>query len=79
VVVNRRSPPGDAAQIRRVQERVIQEVPHCVAGPDSDTFGEGDTVDKIHLSEAGARKAARLWADAMDVDFFKAAVPLPPK
>ena len=79
VVVNRRSPPGDAAQIRRVQERVIQEVPHCVAGPDYDTFGEGDTVDKIHLSEAGARKAARLWADAMDADFFKAAVPLPPK
>ncbi len=79
VVVNRRSPPGDAAQIRRVQERVIQEVPHCVAGPDYDTFGEGDTVDKIHLSEAGARKAARLWADAMDAEFFKAAVPLPPK
>ena len=79
VVVNRRSPPGDAAQIRRVQERMIREVPHCVAGPDCDTFGEGDTVDKIHLSEAGARKAARLWADALDADFFKAAVPMPPK
>ena len=79
VVVNRRSPPGDAAQIRRVQERVIREVPRCVAGPDYDTLGVGDTVDKIHLSEAGARKAARLWADALDAEFFKAVVPMPPR
>ncbi|HEX2747514.1 MAG TPA: sialate O-acetylesterase [Verrucomicrobiales bacterium] len=75
VVVNRQSPPGSVGQIRRVQERMSKE-PHCFPGPDYDTLAPGDTVDKVHLSEAGERKAARLWADALGADFFKTAVPL---
>lgn len=76
IVVNRQTPPGGYSQIRRVQERVIKDVPNCFAGPDYDTLGKEDTTDKIHLSESGARKAARFWADALSEDFFKAAEPL---
>ncbi len=79
VVVNRQSPPDGFGQIRRVQERMIQEHPHCFPGADYDTLAKEDTVDRVHLSEAGARKAARLWAAALDAKFFKAAVPLPAK
>ena len=77
VVVNRQSPPDGFGQIRRVQDRLVKEHPHCFPGPDYDTFAKEDTVDKVHLSEAGARKAARLWAEALNADFFKAAEPVP--
>ncbi len=76
VVVNRQSPPDGFGQIRRVQDRVIKEEPFCFPGPDYDTLAPGDTVDRIHLSEAGERKAARMWAEALSPDFYKAAVPL---
>jgi hypothetical protein len=79
VVVNRQSPPDGLGQIRRVQERMIQEYPHCFPGPDYDTLDKKDTLDKVHLSESGARKAAQLWAEALDTEFFKVAVPLPAK
>lgn len=78
VVVNRQSPPNGFGQIRRVQDRVIKEHPHCFPGPDYDTLAQEDTTDKVHLSESGAKKAARLWADALDADFFRAAAPLAP-
>ncbi len=79
VVINRQSPPDGFGQIRRVQERMIKEHPHCFPGPDYDRMAKEDTTDKIHLSEAGARKAARLWADALDADFYKAAAPFQPR
>lgn len=79
VVVNRQSPPDGFGQIRRVQERVIREEPHCFAGADYDTLAPEDTVDHVHLSESGERKAARLWADALNADFFRAAEPLTAK
>lgn len=79
VVINRQSPPDGFGQIRRVQERMIKEHPHCFAGADYDTLATEDTADKVHLSASGAEKAARLWADALDAAFFKAAKPLPPK
>ena len=79
VVVNRQSPPGGTGQIRRVQERMIREYPHCYPGPDYDTLQKEDTVDGVHLSESGARKAAQLWAAALDADFFEHALPLPPR
>ncbi len=79
VVVNRQSPPDGFGQIRRVQERMIKGYPGCFPGPDYDTLDKEDTVDKVHLSESGARKAAQLWATALDANFFKAAVPLPAK
>ncbi len=79
VVVNRQSPPEGFGQIRRVQDRMIKEYPYCFLGPDYDTLEKEDTVDKVHLSESGARKAAQLWADALDAKFFKAAVPLQAK
>ena len=58
---------------------MIKEHPHCFPGADYDTLAKEDTVDKVHLSESGARKAAKLWADALDANFFKAVVPLQPK
>ena len=79
VVVNRQSPPDGFGQIRRVQDRMIKEHPHCFPGADYDTLAKEDKTDKVHLSEPGAKKAARLWANALDADFFKAAVPLQPK
>jgi hypothetical protein len=79
VMVNRQSPPDGFGQVRRVQDRVIRELPFCFPGPDYDTLAKEDTVDRVHLSESGERKAARMWADALTADFFKAAVPLPAK
>ena len=79
VVVNRQSPPDGFGQIRRIQDRMIKEYPYCFPGADYDTLAKEDTTDKVHLSEAGAIKAARLWADALNADFFKAAEPLPPE
>ena len=79
VVVNRQSPPAGFGQIRRVQNRMIKDYPYCFAGPDYDTLEKGDTLDKVHLSESGARKAAQLWANALDANFFKTAVPLQAK
>ena len=76
VVVNRQSPPDGFGQIRSVQERIIKEFPHCYPGADYDLLAREDTTDKVHLSESGAKKAAQLWADALDSDFFTAAVPL---
>ncbi len=79
VVINRQTPPPNAEHIRRVQDRMIKEHPHCFAGPDYDTLSQNDTTDGIHLSEVGAQKAATLWARALDVDFFKSAQPLLPR
>ena len=79
VVVNRQSPPDGFGQIRRVQDRMIKEHPHCFPGADYDTLAKEDTTDKVHLSKAGEIKAARLWADALDAEFFKAAAPCPAK
>ena len=79
VVVNRQSPPGGSGHIRRVQDRVLREHPHCFPGPDYDTLSKEDTTDRIHLSESGVRNAARLWAEALNSNFFRASVPLPPK
>jgi len=79
VVINRQSPPDGFGQIRRVQERMIKEFPFCFPGADYDTLAKEDTVDRVHLSESGERKAARLWAEALNADFFKAAAPLLPK
>lgn len=76
VVVNRQSPPDGFGQIRRVQDRMIKDYPHCFPGPDYDTLAREDTTDRIHLSESGATKAARLWAEALDANFFRTAVPL---
>ena len=77
VVVNRQSPPN-GPQIRRVQDRMIEEHPHCFPGPNYDSLTPEDTTDKVHLSESGARKAARLWAESLDDDFFRNSTPLAP-
>ncbi len=79
IVVNRQSPPDSAGRIRRVQDRMVKEYPHCFPGPDYDTLGKEDTTDKVHLSEAGEKKAARMWADALDAYFFETSIPLQTK
>lgn len=79
VVVNRQSPPDGPGLVRPVQERMIQGFPNYFPGPDYDTLVAADRYDRIHLSEAGARKAAHLWAAALDTNFFRTAIPLPPR
>ena len=79
VVVNRQSPPGGIGQIRRVQDRMIKEHPHCFAGADYDTLAKDETTDRVHLSESGEVKAAQLWANALNADFFRDAAPMQPK
>jgi xylan 1,4-beta-xylosidase len=79
VVVNRQSPPDGGGQVRRVQDRVIKEYPHCYPGPDYDTLGKEDTVDRVHLSEAGEKKAARFWADAVNANFLRSVEPMSAK
>jgi hypothetical protein len=79
LVVNRQSPPEGGGQVRRIQERMIRQYANCFPGPDYDGLAPEDTTDKIHLSESGARKAARLWATALDDAFFKTAVPWVPR
>ena len=79
VVVNRQSPPDGFGQIRRVQDRMIKEYPHCFPGADYDTLAKEDTTDRVHLSESGEGKAALLWAEALNPVFFNAAEPFSPK
>lgn len=78
VVVNRASPPGNRPIIRRVQEQVIREVPHCYAGPDYDTLRKSDRYDAVHFSASGLPHAAQLWADALTPKFFQEATPYQP-
>lgn len=77
VVVNRQTPPGGHSQVRRAQQSVIDGHPRCFAGPDYDTLAPEDRTDGIHLSESGMKKAAQLWADALDETFFESATPWP--
>ena len=79
VVVNRASPPGNRPIIRRVQEQMIREVPHCHAGPDYDTLRQSDRYDAVHFSASGLPHAAQLWADALSPQFFRQAAPYQPK
>lgn len=79
VVVNRASPPGNRPIIRRVQEQMIREVPHCYAGPDYDTLRQSDRYDAVHFSASGLPHAAQLWADALTPKFFQQAIPYQPK
>lgn len=78
VVVNRQTPGGDRRKVRAAQERIIAEVPACFAGPDYDRLEEDDRYDGIHLSASGAEKAAAMWAQAVDAEFFAKAVPFLP-
>lgn len=75
VVVNRQTPYPGRNPIYRAQVRVLREVPDTFQGPDYDTMAEADRYDRIHLSEAGERTAARLWQQALDAEFFRKAVP----
>ena len=76
--MNRQSPPDAFGQIRRVLED-DQGVPLLFSVSGLDTLDKRDRVDGIHLSESGEWKAARLWADALDANFFKTTIPWLPK
>ena len=78
IVVNRASPPGNRPIIRRVQEQMIREVPHCYAGPDYDTLPKSARYDAVHFSASGLPRAAQLWAEALTPSFFQQAVPYQP-
>ncbi len=79
VVVNRQTPYPDRRAIRQAQERMIEEVPHCLAGPDYDQLAAEDRPDRIHLSATGAEKAAQFWARALNAEFFRRAIPFQPQ
>lgn len=79
IVVNRASPPGNRPVIRRVQEQMIREVPHCYAGPDYDTLNKSDRYDAVHFSASGLPHAAQLWAKALTPEFFQRARPYQPR
>lgn len=79
VMVNRATPPGNKPAIRRAQERMIREVPHCFAGPDYDTLAKADRYDGVHLSESGLPHAAQLWAESLTPTFFQRAIPFQPR
>jgi len=73
-VINRQMPFLRDVQIRRVQERMAASL-HCFPGPDYDSMTDLDRPDKIHLSIGGQRKAARLWAAALNRQFFQNSKP----
>ena len=79
IVVNRQTPPGGRTQIRRAQERMIQECPYCWPGADYDRLLPVDRYDGIHLSEPGMRHVTELWATALNHDFFKTVEPYQPR
>ena len=78
IVVNRASPPGNRPIIRRVQEQVIREVPHCYCGPDYDTLRKTDRYDGVHFAASGLPHAAEIWAKALTTDFFRHVTPYQP-
>jgi hypothetical protein len=78
-VVNRQTPGLRHHAVRAAQERVLREVPACFAGPDYDRLAPADRYDGIHLSAAGAARAAALWADALDAAFWQRSRPCPPR
>jgi hypothetical protein len=65
--VNDRPYAGSAWRQRRYR--------HCARRFEMQGSAREGTVDEIHLSESGARKAARLWAEALDANFFRASTP----
>ncbi len=79
VVVNRQTPYLQRTVIRQAQERILHEVPHCFTGPDYDLLAPEDRYDRIHLSLSGAEGAARLWAEALDSEFFSKSSPFQPR
>jgi hypothetical protein len=77
VVVNRQTPAGNTG-IRTAQQRMINEVSNCFAGPDYDTMAPGDRYDGTHLSEQGCWTAAQMWANALSGGFFSSSQPYLP-
>jgi xylan 1,4-beta-xylosidase len=79
VLVNRQTPHPNRTAIRQAQEQMIHEATHCFPGPDYDQLADADRYDRIHLSTAGAEKAAQMWAAALDAEFFNRSVPYQPR
>lgn len=78
IVVNRQTPFLRDKAIRQAQERMIAS-PHCFTGPDYDRLAAEDRPDAIHLGQSGAIKAAQMWAEALDGEFFRKAQPWMPE
>ena len=78
IVANRQTPSAQKRKVRAAQERIIADVSNCFAGPDYDLLEEADRTDGIHLSATGANKAAVMWAEALDAEFFKRSMPFIP-
>ncbi|HWG06272.1 MAG TPA: sialate O-acetylesterase, partial [Beijerinckiaceae bacterium] len=51
--------------IRSAQRRVVDPAAGIKAGPDIDQIGRNERFDDCHLSEAGLRRAAELWYEAL--------------
>ncbi|RCR71157.1 putative Ig domain-containing protein [Larkinella punicea] len=74
VVVNRQTPYKTRPVIRRAQERMIK-TPNCFPGPDYDLLTSNDRADGVHLTLAGAAKAAQYWSNALNDAFFSNSTP----
>jgi hypothetical protein len=51
--------------IRSAQRRVVNPATGILPGPDIDLIGRDERFDDCHLSEAGLRRAAELWYEAL--------------
>ena len=78
IVVNRHTPFFRDRAVRQAQERMLA-TSFCFPGPDYDRFAPEDRPDQIHLGASGEMKAATMWAEALNTDFFERSQPwLPP-
>lgn len=85
---------GKLTEVRKAQEKVIQTVKDCYAGPDYDaamndlkpgadevlSLTKADRYDDLHLSVTGLRKASVLWADSVNqqINMFTPFTPVKP-
>lgn len=61
------------------QQRVVDSTAFVFRGPDLDPVSSSeDRPDRLHYSEAGQVKVARLWANALTDSFFVASSPMLP-
>ncbi len=71
VVVNRQTPYRVRTAVRQAQQRMIDEVPDCYAGPDYDSLTDSDRYDGVHLGISGQEKAAQWWAGVVCETAFR--------
>lgn len=58
--------PPPTSEIVRAGQRAAVRIDHgTFLGPDTDLIGHEDRFDRIHMSEIGVAKQAKMWADSI--------------